>query len=236
MDRIPHQGLKKLREICGFTQQELAKEVAVSKAAIVSIEIGRMPMSRQMAARISKMTGCSFASLLDPQSVPRRLSAPRPGAEFTREDFEKYRAGSRKEVGADDLRSYFATLGILAKAAGAKGRYEIIQSLFFHWAARMVFEFDLGFNVRDVGLKLDPAEFATNGPYLDDMVIMLIEAASGHATTDAERRYWDSVALSAYEAYAERDPDYETFAQELREKRNRIQPASRASPKRRKRK
>ena len=64
MKTRPNQAIKKLRQIIGQTQAELAAMIGASKDTVVSWELGRNRLSRQFAGRLSFATGVAAEALL----------------------------------------------------------------------------------------------------------------------------------------------------------------------------
>ena len=87
----PRHPLAVLRRIARLTQKDLATLVDRSIRTVQSIEIGRLPLSRDLAVRISHETGASLQWLLsnDPQAAPTMSLG---GLPYTKEVYERTRA------------------------------------------------------------------------------------------------------------------------------------------------
>ena len=59
----PAESLKLLRTTFGYTQQQLADKVGITKQQISAMERGREPIGRKMAHRLANALGTSYKNL-----------------------------------------------------------------------------------------------------------------------------------------------------------------------------
>ncbi len=59
-------SLPEHRKLRGFSQQQLAEELGVSRQTVISLEKGRYDPSLPLAFRIAKLFGCSIEDLFTP--------------------------------------------------------------------------------------------------------------------------------------------------------------------------
>ena len=59
----PVESLKLLRTTFGYTQQQLADKVGITKQQISSMERGREPVGRKMTHRLANALGTSYKNL-----------------------------------------------------------------------------------------------------------------------------------------------------------------------------
>jgi transcriptional regulator with XRE-family HTH domain len=83
-----------LRQIVGITQKELANLVGKSAATVQAIELGKLALSEELAAKIENQTGVSSDWLLD-GDVTRPIENAL-GASYLKDDYELARAKSSK--------------------------------------------------------------------------------------------------------------------------------------------
>ena len=60
---MPAESLKLLRTTFGYTQQQLADKVGITKQQISAMERGREPIGRKMAHRLANALGTSYKNL-----------------------------------------------------------------------------------------------------------------------------------------------------------------------------
>jgi transcriptional regulator with XRE-family HTH domain len=80
-------NLRQLRKFLGKTQLEMADLSGCSRYMIVSIEVGRFPLSPRIAAEISKRTGVDVAWLMGGDRDAPMVSLT--GQPYSLEDFER---------------------------------------------------------------------------------------------------------------------------------------------------
>ena len=59
----PAESLKLLRTTFGYTQQQLADKVGITKQQVSAMERGREPIGRKMAHRLANALGTSYKNL-----------------------------------------------------------------------------------------------------------------------------------------------------------------------------
>lgn len=62
-ESTPAESLKLLRTTFGYTQQQLADKVGITKQQISAMERGREPIGRKMAHRLANALGTSYKNL-----------------------------------------------------------------------------------------------------------------------------------------------------------------------------
>lgn len=105
-------SLAVLRSIIGLTQGELAELVRTSRPTIQAVELGKLPLSRRLAERISLHTGVSMVWLLNNKyKVPATCECD-PRRPYNKELFERTRTEiERPRTDLTDLLVQFKTLG-----------------------------------------------------------------------------------------------------------------------------
>lgn len=63
-------SLPEYRKRRGFSQQQLADELGVSRQTVISLEKGRYDPSLPLAFRLAKLFGCSIEDLFTPDDDP----------------------------------------------------------------------------------------------------------------------------------------------------------------------
>lgn len=110
-----------LRTTIGITQKQMGDFVNRAARTIQSIELGKMPLTDELALRIAEATGVDEAWLAEgnPTIPPRKgltlIQAGKGAGEYTKADYEFYRAYVETSVWGDG--EWAATL----KQAEAKG-------------------------------------------------------------------------------------------------------------------
>lgn len=62
-ETTPAESLKLLRTTFGYTQQQLADKVGITKQQVSAMERGREPIGRKMAHRLANALGTSYKNL-----------------------------------------------------------------------------------------------------------------------------------------------------------------------------
>jgi transcriptional regulator with XRE-family HTH domain len=136
-----------LRQIVGITQKELANLVGKSAATVQAIELGKLALSEELAAKIENQTGVSSDWLLD-GDVTRPIENAL-GASYLKDDYELARAKNSKLPAAVDETSmemcHVAGLlngerlgHIFAAAMGAKpSKFHVLMFLAHQWLEEM---------------------------------------------------------------------------------------------------
>ena len=114
-----------LRTTIGLTQKEMAGLVDRTPSTIQSVELGKLPLSQDLAMLIAEATGVDAGWLLEgnPDTPPRKgLTADNMGTatgEYTRSDFEFHRAFMESPVATPEQME--AVTREAAKHQGSKG-------------------------------------------------------------------------------------------------------------------
>ena len=144
--RVPHLGLKKLREIIGsngepMTQRQFAAMVGVSLPLIKAVETGQVPMTDKLARNVEIATGAVFVwphyrqngTTLEyaPNgkvwSIWREIDANNrllsSGRDFTKITFERHRRfyGSNAEAAAMAIKEAVPLIEEMFRAAAKPG-------------------------------------------------------------------------------------------------------------------
>ena len=152
----PNQAIRKLRQIIGATQAELAAMIGASKDTVVSWELGRNRVSRHFAGRLSFATGVAAEALRRGRGPLTARDPLVQGRPFTAEVFAEHRRtqwGRSDEAAArQHFRNCADALQILFRAAvwprGGQKRQQLpaVLESFRQWceATRVDFQLDEG--------------------------------------------------------------------------------------------
>jgi len=125
-----------LRTTLGLTQSEMADLVGRSRVTVQAVELGKLPLSEGLAARIAEETGVHVGWLLDGDPAEPALKAD--GGSYTRADYEQHRAireaGSNPEGEDNDRHIVLVLEWLLADTAGLPGA-ELVR-----WKVRRVLD------------------------------------------------------------------------------------------------
>ena len=117
-----------LRKTVGLTQKEMGDLVNRAARTIQSIELNKLPLTEELALRIAEATGADEAWLFagDPSVPPQKgvtlVNAGRGDGEYTKADYEFYRAYVETKLWDD--KAFEATL----KKAKAEGKQaEVVE-------------------------------------------------------------------------------------------------------------
>jgi transcriptional regulator with XRE-family HTH domain len=113
-------SLAVLRAIAGLTQGELAELVRTSRPTIQAVELGKLPLSRRLAERISLHTGASMVWLLDNKYKVKPTCERDVLMPYNKEVFEWTRAEIEDpRTDTADLLVQFNTLGSIYRRLAA---------------------------------------------------------------------------------------------------------------------
>ena len=92
-----HHPLRDIRAVTGLNQKQFGQLVGVSGDTIQSIENGRLSMSKNLAIKIRRQTGCSFERITDDKGQEittissRKLDDEFQMCPYTKKDFDEHR-------------------------------------------------------------------------------------------------------------------------------------------------
>ena len=119
--------IRRLRETIGLTQPQFASLVGVGKDALQSIENGRRPLSRHLAFKIRRQTGCVLRRTVDQRGREvfevRNLCSDTLRT-YQKKDYEAYRSkpgGLPDEDVEHTIHAASRCVALLLQAASRRG-------------------------------------------------------------------------------------------------------------------
>jgi len=100
--------IRELREICGFSQEQVAQYLGISRPAATTIENGTRNVTAQELAKLAKLFGCSTDSLVE-------ADKPQPSKNSEKTALIARAAGNLDEKDLDEVLKFAEFLRVRSK-------------------------------------------------------------------------------------------------------------------------